>query len=159
MYTATHTHMYTGTNIYNPIDKFPDLYDILLGQPRMGTKETKDEACIKDLWRVEGLIWQTESPRIFQQRTLSYTRVRKYKMLWIPDMCFKRWTESYYKAMLVRWAQWTVALVGKLKAFPALGPGSASPSRQSQLLNGLQQRYQFCSLQVGEEPEMKRQIE
>lgn len=56
MYTATHTHMYTGTNIYNPIDKFPDLYDILLGQPRMGTKETKDEACIKDLWRVEGLI-------------------------------------------------------------------------------------------------------
>lgn len=56
MYTATHTHMYTGTNIYNPIDKFPDLYDFLLGQPRMGTKETKDEACIKDLWRVEGLI-------------------------------------------------------------------------------------------------------
>lgn len=43
----THKHTHTHTH---PIGKFPDLYYFLLGQPRMGTKETKDESCIKVLW-------------------------------------------------------------------------------------------------------------
>lgn len=52
-YTQVPTHKRTHTHTH-PKDKFPNLYYFLLGQPRMGTKETKDEACIKVLWRVGG---------------------------------------------------------------------------------------------------------
>ena len=56
-HTNIHTHIvHRHTHSPPPIDKFPDLYDFPLGQPRMGTKDTKDEACIKGLWRVGGLI-------------------------------------------------------------------------------------------------------